>query len=85
MISKELSATLGLAVKEAKKRRHEYVSTEHILFAILFDQTGIEIIENCGGDVESLKQELENFSAKGWRASLKIRNTCCNRPWVSSA
>ena len=61
MISKELSATLGLAVKEAKKRRHEYVSTEHILFAILFDQTGIEIIENCGGDVESLKQELEKF------------------------
>ena len=55
MISKELSATLGLAVKEAKKRRHEYVSTEHILFAILFDHTGIEIIEGCGGVVEELK------------------------------
>ncbi|MGD9330431.1 MAG: ATP-dependent Clp protease ATP-binding subunit ClpA [Desulfobacterales bacterium] len=61
MISKELSATLGLAVKEAKKRRHEYVSTEHILFAILFDHTGIEIIESCGGVVEELKRELENF------------------------
>ena len=61
MISKELSATLGLAVKEAKKRRHEYVSTEHILFAILFDHTGIEIIEGCGGVVEDLKRELEKF------------------------
>ena len=30
MISKELSATLGFAVREAKKRRHEYVSIEHI-------------------------------------------------------
>jgi len=61
MISKELSATLGLAVKEAKKRRHEYVSTEHILFAILFDHTGIQIIEGCGGVVEELKRDLEKF------------------------
>ena len=61
MISKELSATLGLAVKEAKKRRHEYVSTEHILFAILFDHTGIDIIENCGGNVDGLKKDIESF------------------------
>ncbi|MGD2098982.1 MAG: ATP-dependent Clp protease ATP-binding subunit ClpA [Desulfobacterales bacterium] len=61
MISKELSATLGFAVKEAKKRRHEYVSIEHILFAILNDPTGIEIVENCGGDVENLIDALENF------------------------
>jgi ATP-dependent Clp protease ATP-binding subunit ClpA len=61
MISKELSATLGFAVREAKKRRHEYVSVEHVLFAILHDDDGVEIIENCGGDVESLKVALETF------------------------
>ena len=61
MISKELSATLGFAVREAKKRRHEYVSIEHILFAILYDPTGIEIIENCGGNVENLLGNLEQF------------------------
>jgi ATP-dependent Clp protease ATP-binding subunit ClpA len=61
MISKELSATLGFAVREAKKRRHEYVCVEHLLFAILFDSDGIEIIENCGGDVEKLKNSLEKF------------------------
>ena len=61
MINKELSATLGFAVKEAKRRRHEYVSIEHILFAILNDTTGIEIVENCGGDVENLLDSLENF------------------------
>ena len=61
MISKELSATLGFAVKEAKRRRHEYVSIEHILFAILNDTNGIEIIENCGGDVDNLLDSLENF------------------------
>ena len=61
MISKELSATLGFAVKEAKRRRHEYVSIEHILFAILNDPNGIEIIENCGGDVDNLLDALESF------------------------
>jgi len=61
MISKELSATLGFAVREAKKRRHEYVSVEHILFAILYDQTGIEVIENCGGNVENIIGNIETF------------------------
>ncbi|MFH2218909.1 MAG: ATP-dependent Clp protease ATP-binding subunit ClpA [Pseudomonadota bacterium] len=61
MISKELSATLGFAVREAKKRRHEYVTIEHVLFAILHDDTGVDIIENCGGNVESLKIALEDF------------------------
>lgn len=61
MISKELSATLGFAVREAKKRRHEYVSIEHILFAILNDPSGIEIVESCGGSVDNLLNALENF------------------------
>jgi len=61
MISKELSVTLGLAVREAKKRRHEYVCIEHILFAVLYDSTGIEIIESCGGNIENLVNALEKF------------------------
>jgi ATP-dependent Clp protease ATP-binding subunit ClpA len=61
MISKALSATLGFAVREAKKRRHEYVSVEHILFAILYDPSGIEIVENCGGNVENLLSNIEGF------------------------
>ena len=61
MISKELGETLGMAVREAKRRRHEYVSIEHILFAILFSDDGIAVIERCGGDVEQLKGALEAF------------------------
>ncbi len=61
MISRELSLTLGFAVKEAKRRRHEHVCLEHVLFAILHDSAGTEIIENCGGSVESLKKSLERF------------------------
>jgi ATP-dependent Clp protease ATP-binding subunit ClpA len=64
MISRELSLTLGFAVKEAKRRRHEHVSLEHVLFAILHDSVGTEIIENCGGNVENLKNSLEEFFEK---------------------
>jgi len=64
MISKELSATLSLAVMEAKKRRHEYVSIEHILFAILRDLDGARIIESCGGNIENLNGALEIFFTK---------------------
>jgi ATP-dependent Clp protease ATP-binding subunit ClpA len=61
MISKELSATLGFAVREAKKRRHEYVSVEHVLFAILHDSSGLEIVEKCGANAENIKANLEMF------------------------
>lgn len=61
MISSNLSAALGLAIREARKRKHEYVTSEHILFAVLFDNQGIDIVENCGGDVASILNELEIF------------------------
>ena len=57
MINKELSVTLGFAVREAKKRRHEYVCIEHVLYAILHDSSGIGIIETCSGNVEFIKQK----------------------------
>jgi len=61
MISKELSATLGFAIREAKARRHEYVCVEHVLFAILYDSAGSEIIKSCGGIIENLNNSLEKF------------------------
>ncbi len=64
MISKELSATLGFAVKEAKKRRHEYVCVEHVLYAILYDSSGKEIIEHCGGNIERIKSRLLKYFTK---------------------
>ena len=61
MISKELSATLGFAVSEAKKRRNEYVCVEHLLFAILHDPAGRLIIAHCGGNTDNLISALEHF------------------------
>jgi len=52
MISKELEATLNFALKEAKSRRHEYVSLEYLLFALRRDKDGKAAILACGGDLE---------------------------------
>ncbi len=61
MISRQVSASLGFAVKEARKRRHEYVGVEHVLYAILHDKDGIEIIESCGGSAQNIEKALEDF------------------------
>lgn len=61
MISKELSTALGFAVREAKKRRHEYVCVEHVLYAIVNHESGLETIEKCGGSPGHIKEDLEKF------------------------
>ncbi len=61
MISKELESTLNVAVKEAKKRRHEYVCLEHLLYALLQDKDASGAIINCGGDIDRLRKGLEEF------------------------
>ena len=61
MISKELEGTLNTALKEAKRRRHEYVCLEHLLYALLQDKDASKTIVNCGGNIEQLKKSLEEF------------------------
>jgi len=61
MISKELEGTLKLAFSEAKRRRHEYISLEHLLYALLQDKDASAAIINCGGDLGRLKKALEEF------------------------
>ncbi|GMU91798.1 MAG: ATPase AAA [Candidatus Hydrogenedentota bacterium] len=61
MFSKSLEMTLGAAVKEAQRRRHEYLCVEHLLFALLDDSQGREILLNCGANVNNLRASLEDF------------------------
>ncbi|MBS1790271.1 MAG: ATP-dependent Clp protease ATP-binding subunit ClpA [Acidobacteria bacterium] len=61
MITRELQATLQLAANEAIKRRHEFLTLEHLLYAMTHDQTAAEVIYNCGGDVDLLRRELNEF------------------------
>ncbi|MGB5217169.1 MAG: ATP-dependent Clp protease ATP-binding subunit ClpA [Smithella sp.] len=64
MINKELGLALDAIIRDAKKRRHEYITAEHILFALIHDDTGIDIITGCGGDVTRIKKAMETFFAQ---------------------
>ena len=44
MLTKELQVSLNLAVREAQRRRHEFLTLEHLLFALLHDPRGEEIL-----------------------------------------
>lgn len=61
MITRELQNTLNEAYSEAMKRRHEFLTLEHLLYAMLREKTGSEVIENCGGDVTVIADELETY------------------------
>lgn len=60
-INKELNNIILGAFYEAKQQNHEFVTPEHLLFSILFNEEGMDIIRNCGGDVEKLRNELKNY------------------------
>jgi ATP-dependent Clp protease ATP-binding subunit ClpA len=61
MLSPELQQTLQRAVDDVRGRRHEYLTLEHLLLAILDDPSGADIVTKCGGDTEKLRGELERF------------------------
>ena len=61
MFSLELGHTLQAAFKEAKQRGHVFFCLEHLLFALLHEEKVKDIINACGGDIENIKKQLENF------------------------
>jgi len=62
-ISRDLQMTLQAAVREAMVRRHAYLTIEHLLYALLHDDRGVQIVRACGGQVEALKAQLQRFFA----------------------
>ena len=60
-ISPEVEIALSLAANEAARRRHEYVTLEHLLYALLFDEATAMVVRHAGGDAVAVKKELETF------------------------
>ena len=61
MLTRELEETLSYAVDEAVKYKHEYVTLEHLLFALLEDNSARDILFNCGAKIEELAVSLEEY------------------------
>ncbi|NMP15396.1 ATP-dependent Clp protease ATP-binding subunit ClpA [Thalassotalea sp. Y01] len=61
MLNKDLEISLNLAFRQAKDSRHEFMTVEHLLLALLENPEAVEAINACGGDIPKLKMELLNF------------------------
>ncbi len=61
MLSRELEVTLNLAFKDARQKRHELMSVEHLLLSLLDNTSAVSVLGACGADIEKLRAELEEF------------------------
>jgi ATP-dependent Clp protease ATP-binding subunit ClpA len=61
MLNKDLELTLNTAFREARTRRHEFMTVEHLLLALLDNPSAGEALNACGVDISGLKTELLEF------------------------
>ena len=61
MIAQELEVSLHMAFVEARQKRHEFITVEHLLLALLDNPSAAEVLRACTADVEGLRKELLTF------------------------
>ena len=64
MLGRELKVTLNLSFREARKQRHELLSVEHLLLALLGNTSVVKVLNACDADIEKLQTALEEFIDK---------------------
>lgn len=61
MLDKELEYTLNTAFKDARNKRHEFVTVEHLLLALLDNTSALEVLKACGANINRLRSNLMEF------------------------
>ena len=61
MIAQELEVSLHMAFVEARQKRHEFITVEHLLLALLDNPTAAEVLRACSANVEELRKALTDF------------------------
>ncbi|CAM4180985.1 ATP-dependent Clp protease ATP-binding subunit ClpA [Vibrio agarivorans] len=61
MLNKELESSLNSAFGRARDKRHEFMTVEHLLLALLDNNAAREALTACQADIEALRQELDIF------------------------
>jgi ATP-dependent Clp protease ATP-binding subunit ClpA len=61
MIAQELEVSLHMAFMEARQKRHELITVEHLLLAMIDNPTAAEVLRACGATLETLRTELSQY------------------------
>ncbi|MBR9829693.1 MAG: AAA family ATPase, partial [Oceanospirillales bacterium] len=61
MLNRELEDTLSVAFRSARDKRHEFMTVEHLLLALLDNRQAAEVLSACGADLDRLRQQLTLF------------------------
>ena len=61
MIAQELEVSLHMAFMEARQKKHEFITVEHLLLAMLENPSALEVLKACGTNLEELKKLLIDF------------------------
>ena len=61
MLNKDLEQTLNEAFKDARTKRHEFMTVEHLLLALLDNRSANDVLEACGANLDELRNELTKF------------------------
>ncbi|EWH09994.1 ATP-dependent Clp protease ATP-binding protein ClpA [Catenovulum agarivorans DS-2] len=61
MLNKDLETTLNEAFRDAREHRHEFMTVEHLLLALLNNPAAREALVACGAQIEQIEQDLNNF------------------------
>ena len=69
MFSKDLEQTLAQCYKDARERRHEFMTVEHLLLALLENPSAAGVLRACGADFKKLRRS--------------VSSGCCNGPCIT--
>lgn len=61
MLSKELELTLNTAFTVARSKRHEFMTVEHLLLALLDNASAVDVLKACGANLDKLRSDLQDF------------------------
>src|SRR5512142_757251 len=61
MIAQELEVSLHMAFMEARQKRHEFITVEHLLLALLDNPSASEVLRACAANIEELRKLLTDF------------------------
>src|SRR3569833_279058 len=61
MIAQELEVTLHMAFMDARQKRHEFISVEHLLMAMLDNPSAAEVLRACGANIDAMRDQLGKF------------------------